>query len=206
MTEPALYAHRKQHGLTLIELLIAIAITALIGIAAATLLRAMIDNQQQIDQHHQRLSHLQHSLQVMQADLDQIVLPPGRPTLGPLGLVSSADSAEPGLLIEFIRSAAQATLHGPPEQLIRVRYRYSGTQLLRESQPISQPADPNNWQHQRLFDQLDNAQIAFFQGQWYPHQPDQLQAQPLTALRIDLQHRHWQQLQLVSLLPQGSTR
>lgn len=64
---------QRCHGFTLLELLIAVAIFALIGAMAYGGLQQVLNQQQRTEEQSQRLSDLQKAYRIMQRDLEQLV-------------------------------------------------------------------------------------------------------------------------------------
>ena len=64
---------RHQRGLTLLEVLIALSIFALIGVASFRVLSSVIDTQQTGDRHSQELATFQKALSIIDADLQQLI-------------------------------------------------------------------------------------------------------------------------------------
>lgn len=67
-----------QKGLTLLEVLIALSIFALIGVASFRILSSVIDTQQLGDIHSQKLAQFQKALMIIDTDLQQVVNRPIR--------------------------------------------------------------------------------------------------------------------------------
>lgn len=62
-----------QRGFTLLEVLIAIALFSLLGLASYQLLQRVLHSEQRIEQHEQQLRSLQRALDILQRDLWQAV-------------------------------------------------------------------------------------------------------------------------------------
>lgn len=194
----------KQRGLTLIELLIAMAVTVVIGIAGATMLNTMIRNQGQISERGQDLEQLQRSLQIMQSDLEQMVLHRdlGQHKLAPNDLITSGSSRVPGLLLEFTRLQSLPELEQPHFTQTRVRYLLEGDQLMRASSPVALPADDHNWFKQSLLAGISKVELGFYHERW-SNQLTATPVYPLQAIRLRLESKRWQIIELVSQIPAG---
>ncbi|MCC5855664.1 MAG: type II secretion system minor pseudopilin GspJ [Idiomarina sp.] len=69
---------KRQQGLTLIEVLIAIMIIALIGLASALVLSQMTASERNSAEHHKQLAELQFALLMLDRDVRQMVVRPVR--------------------------------------------------------------------------------------------------------------------------------
>ncbi|WP_370052614.1 type II secretion system protein J [Neptunomonas sp.] len=198
-----------QTGMTLIELVIAVAITAIIGLISAQLLGAMIQNSQQITDHASELERLDRGLRIIQSDFDQLVV------RGENSLLTAEDSSVPGLLIEFTRLHEQPlALHttGPAnslnsDQLERVRYVLESNNLVRYSSPVGMPIDEDHWYQNTLFTRLSQARLYFLYEDWSEQLSDATKSPgstPLGAIRFEAESDRWQHLELVSMLRTGA--
>lgn len=132
-------------GFTLIEVMIAIAIFAVVGVLASQMLGNIIRQQEIIEQRGQRLSDLQRGMNVLQRDILQLTNRAVRDQFGdPLPSVILDDE----LLLEFTRRGWRNPLGQTRSELQRVAYdlredklyRYYWTVLDRgpESEPLEQ--------------------------------------------------------------------
>lgn len=105
-------------GFTLIEVLIALTIFAIMGLASYQLLSGEVRVQQQLQQASQRIHHLQRGMQRLSQDLRQIVLRPVRADYGDNepALIGNSDS------ITFTRNGWSNALGRPRSDLQRVHY------------------------------------------------------------------------------------
>ena len=69
-------------GFTLLELLVAVAVFAVVGVMAYGGLQAVMSQQQRTNEHAQRLADLQLAYRVMQRDLEQLIDRPIRNEYG----------------------------------------------------------------------------------------------------------------------------
>lgn len=63
----------RHHGFTLIEILVAVAILAIIAVASSTVLSSVIDSAEASDTQMQELEMLQRSIMVIERDMSQII-------------------------------------------------------------------------------------------------------------------------------------
>ncbi len=129
-----------QSGFTLIEILISLAIFAIIGVICAYALRNLINMHDNISNINKRIANLNIALVIMQRDMQQIVDRPIRDSSG--HLVQSIILG--GSSLEFTNSSnidpLGTAMHS---DLQRIRYQLSGDGLTREIWPVlDQPSTP----------------------------------------------------------------
>lgn len=107
-------ACRHQTGLTLLEVLVAMSLFAVIGVASFQVLSSVIETQKVGDQHSQTLAAFQNTLTIIDRDLQQVVDRPVR--TGP-------DEIEPGLRINTGNYPLEITRGGWPNPLLLQRSR-----------------------------------------------------------------------------------
>jgi len=116
-------ARRRRHycqGLTILEVLIALSIFALIGVASYRMLTAVIGGQQATTAHSIELGHLQKAMLIMARDIEQSVARPVRMSTGeplPAVRVNSGDYK-----LELTRGGWRNPLQIPRSSLQRVAY------------------------------------------------------------------------------------
>ncbi|HES75903.1 MAG TPA: type II secretion system protein GspJ [bacterium] len=122
--------NRAPHGFTLLELLVAMAIFAFIGIMAYGGLAAMIKNSEGSRGAREQLAEVQRGLRVLDDDLSMVINRPVRDGLGSphLALMSGRDGST---LLEFTRTA-RVREGFAPSPFSRIRYRLEGEAWLRD--------------------------------------------------------------------------
>lgn len=194
----------RQHGLTLIELLIAMAVTVVVGLIGANMLSSMILNQHQVSERGLELEQLQRALQVIQSDLEQMILHRDleQHQLALNDLITVNRSNIPGLLLEFTRIQSMPKLEQPYFIYTRVRYLLIEKQLIRTSSPVAYPADDNNWSKESLISDISKVDLDYYYERW----SSRLSLRPnipLQAIRIRIESKRWHTIELVSQIPAG---
>ncbi len=139
----------RHEGFTLLELLVAMAIMALIGLLSWQVLSTVVRARERSADHLEQIDHLQRALVLMRQDLEQAVQRPVSDAQGtPLSpLLSIAATAGQGVGLEWTRAGWLNPMQEPRSDLLRVRYEMVGDELHRYSwvyldqAPGSQPED-----------------------------------------------------------------
>lgn len=149
----------RQQGFTLLELLIAVAILALIAVGSYRLLAATITTRDQAERHMQALQTLQKADMILQRDLLQAVARPIRDAFGDKqpGLILSQDAS-----LEFTRRGWRNPLQETRSQLVRVRYRVQGRKLVREHWRVLDRVRDSQPERTVLLENVDDFQIRVF--------------------------------------------
>jgi general secretion pathway protein J len=162
----------RAHGFTLLEMLVALAIFAVLGAIAYTGLNAVLRTRASVDQAAGRLAALQTTLNRMQRDIEQAVLRPIRDAYG---------DSRPALLgggtyelpLELTRGGWSNPLQRRRATLQRVAYRVQNNQLIRMSWPVLDRAPDTKPYESRLLTQVDSLRIRFLGSdhQWHTYWP-----------------------------------
>jgi general secretion pathway protein J len=129
---------RRNKGFTLLELVVALCIFALIGSASYAVLGEIITAQQRLDERADRLAGLQRWLMYSRRDLLQ---------MAPCGLsapppVVPAEQTQNTTQLNFCRRGRPNPLGAPRSELEEVEYRLEGSQLTRKAwSPAAGPED-----------------------------------------------------------------
>lgn len=121
---------RGQRGFTLVELLLALAMTALIGASAYAALEGVGQSRLAFEEKSAELAQLQRFLTVIGSDLRQASGLQNRDAEGELESVLTVNEADETFLI-FNRRGWHNPLAGPRSEMQRVYYRYDGEQIFR---------------------------------------------------------------------------
>jgi general secretion pathway protein J len=201
---------RTMRGFTLLELLIAIAIFALLGLGTYRMLDSVLQTDKVTRAHELQLRELVRAIAAFERDVLQVQ---ARPVRDPFGDVRAAllgdDLENPSL--ELTRSGWRNPLGQPRADLQRVRWQLSGEQLQRQYWTVLDQAQDSQPQVQKALEGVTALQLRYLdeQGNWQTNWPPQEsnQAEALTALpqavELVLQHRRYGEIRRLQRLPEG---
>ncbi len=157
----------SEAGFTLVELMVALAIFALISVAGVALLRSGSDTQIAVKNRLEDLSRTSRLANAMESDLAQAVARPVRDTAGqPVPAFTEADATVPNALFGFVRAGWSNFDEAPRAGLQRVAYVLEGKSLKRVGWPMLDGAQPG--EAATLIERVRSAEIRFRDdaGEW----------------------------------------
>ena len=164
---------KKANGFTLLELLIASIIFAIMAIMAYGGLNNVLDNSKASQQALKRLQQIQRSVAVLNRDISQIIERDIRDEYGNAQSYLSAGNNIDNL-IEFTRGGRVNPANLLRSSLLRVAYRFEDEQLIRLQWPQLDRAQGIEPKQTHLIDNIEKVTLRFLDGnnewqeQWPP--------------------------------------
>ncbi|WP_322980662.1 type II secretion system minor pseudopilin GspJ [Pseudomonas sp. C11] len=199
---------RSQRGFTLLELLIAIAIFALLGLATYRMLDSVLSADTVTREHERQLRELTRAISAFERDLRQVAVRPIRDGFGDPQPALHSDLAD-ATAVELTRAGWRNPLGQPRAELQRVRWQLSGEQWQRRYWRVLDRAQDSQPQVQQALDGVTGLSLRYLDkdGQWQPDWPPssvsgdaQLIGLP-RAVELRLQHRRYGELRRLIRLP-----
>ena len=208
---------RQCRGFTLLELLIAIAIFALLGLGTYRMLDSVLQTDKVTRAHEAQLRELVRAMAVFERDLLQVLARPVRDAFGDARPALLGDDSG-GASIELTRAGWRNPLAQPRSTLQRVRWQRSGEQWQRQYWRVLDQAQDSQPQVQQALEGVTSLELRYLddKGVWHETWPPSgvEAARALTALPVAvellLEHRRYGQLRrllrLPDVLPEQLTR
>lgn len=196
---------QRQGGFTLLEVLIAVTITAVIGIGVWQLLAGVISAKNGIDRVSGEFSRMQQAVVILERDLAQVLFRPVRDAYGePLPAVTTRSDH---WAIEFTRAGWRNPLQSVRSDLQRVAYEVVDETLRRHYWQVLDRAQDTEPRQQELLPGVTRLSWRFLDQNrdWQPDWPSdgQLQALPINggaqvplplAIEVVIEHRRFGQI------------
>ncbi len=192
---------RLQRGFTLLELLIAIAIFALLALATYRMFDSVMQTDQATRVQEQRMRELVRAMGALERDLTQAVERPVRDELGD-NRGAFLSEGENDQIVEFTRGGWRNPLGQARSRLQRVRWSLSGETLERRYWLVLDRAQDSKPRVQQVLDGVTALSWRFLDKEhnWQAHWPtdegseeERLESLPL-AVEMTLEHRHYGKL------------
>ncbi|TIH09243.1 type II secretion system minor pseudopilin GspJ [Pseudomonas leptonychotis] len=197
-------------GFTLLELLIAIAIFALLGLGTYRMLDSVLQTDKVTRAHEMQLRELVRAMAAFERDLLQVQARATRDAFGdPRAALLGEALDSPS--IELTRNGWRNPLGQPRSSLQRVRWQLSGEQWQRQYWTVLDQAQDSELQVQQALDGVTRLQLRYRdqEGAWHDSWPpaeknpaDALLALP-QAVELIIEHRRYGELRRLLRLPEG---
>jgi general secretion pathway protein J len=152
---------RRPRGFTLLELLIAITIFAILATFVYSGLKVVLDTEHQTSLYMQRISKLQLGLNLIQRDIAQAV---GRPVRDSYGDQQPAlkSGGISGILLELTRGGFSNPMQLSRSNLQRVGYSFEENALYRLTWPTLDRSRESEPYRQKLIDEVSSLELVFY--------------------------------------------
>ncbi len=193
----------RESGFTLVELLVALFITAILFAMGYGALSQALNNRKEVDEQAARLNAVQQALRVMEQDFELMQPRPVRDQLGS-GYENAVTLSETGLLT-FTRGGWANPAGLPRSELQRVSYLLRDGKLIRRDLPVLDATPAVPYEERELLDQVEALSFRYMDGGmvWQKTWPTQilligppqdlLRARPI-AIEVTLQLKDWGKL------------
>lgn len=172
---------QKNRGFTLIEVLVAFMIFAIIGLISSQLMSQTISANENLTARGERLGDIHRAMQIMQRDLLQLTNRPVRDRYG--------DSLQPLIIgsdgaIEFSRVGWRNPLQLPRAEVQRVGYLVQDEKLLRGYWPVLDRAQDTEPAYQTLLENVERVEFYALDASGNEHTfwPQTVPGDPSTSL------------------------
>lgn len=190
----------NQRGFTLLEVLIAMALFSLLGLACYQLLERVLHSERRIEQHEQQLRSLQRALGIFERDLAQAIVHPLDDDLSRRqALIGRADN------LRLVRGGWSNPLDQARSDVLQVSHRWENGQWLRDyHSPTGQAPGPGEVRQQRLLDGVQLKHLRYIDASGAAHSAWPALGLPLSlpqAIEIELDAPGYPDMRRVILLP-----
>lgn len=209
------YPLRRQGGFTLLEVLIAVTITAVIGLGVWQVMSGVITARDRVNELAEEFDGLQRAMLLLERDLMQVVNRSARDVYGDYQLAMTSREEDFALLLT--RQGWRNPLGSRRSGLQRVAWEYTGEELRRRYWPVVDQGQEDTSRDVLLLKGVLEFEVRFLNEQraWQPEWPTDeamaglpLGSRPETplplGLEISLEHERFGQLVRTFVLPNFS--
>lgn len=209
---PLKFPSKNQQGFTLMEMLIAVTITAVIGLGVWQVINGVVTSRDRVNDLAEEFDGLQRAMLLLERDITQIVNRPARDIYG--DYKAALTSREEDFALLLTRQGWRNPLGTRRSGLQRVAWEYTGDELRRRYWPIVDQGQEDDSRDVLLLEEVLAFEIRFLNDErsWQPEWPtDEMMAglnpgsRPETPLpmgiEITLEHERFGELVRTFVLP-----
>ena len=198
---------KSQHGFTLLELLIAVSIFALLATIAYGGLGIVLNTREHTEKRAEQLAELQLVLTIMQRDIEQATTRAVRDEYGDSKKAFIGNS-ESGSYLELTSNGHPNPLNRTRSSLRRIAYHFSEGELSRSNWPTLDSAPGATPNRETLLSDLTDARFRYldpdrkWQQSWPPEAPEGTKApiRPI-AVELTLEYKRWGEIKRLFRVP-----
>lgn len=203
--------HRQQ-GFTLMEVLIAVAITSVIGLGVWQVINSVVNSRDRVNELAEQFAAVQKVMLLLERDITQVVNRPARDIYG--DFQPALTSQQGGYTLSITRLGWRNPLRLRRSELQRVAWEYSGSELRRHYWPMVDQGQEDSSREVLLLDHVLSFEVQFLDanGNWQAQWPKQTTLAEQTpgkrpelplpkGIRITLEHEWLGELSRLFSLP-----
>lgn len=195
----------KQTGFTLIEMVVAVAIFAVVGILAFGGLNAVVNGQESLKNSAQQLKQLQLTFRYLERDFGHFINRPIRDNYGDLQYAITGDEET---AVSFSHSGWRNPANLVRSKVQRVTYAYSENTLTRYTWAHLDGAEPEESFDSKLLEDVESFKLRYLDraNQWHTTWPplnnsNPQQLPPPKTLEITIKYSNWDEIKRLFVLP-----
>lgn len=161
----------RQSGFTLIEVIIAMSIFAIVSLLAYTGLHSVITSKSHTEGSLERLRELQMTMLTLSGDMQQLIDRKGQDALG--GTLLNVSTQDSDYILAFTRSGWRNPANLPRSTLQRVAYKLDEDKLIRLYWTHVDRADDEQFVERTLISNIESLELRFLddKNQWQTNWP-----------------------------------
>lgn len=158
-------------GFTLLEVLIAVTITAVIGLGVWQVISGVVNSRDRVDELADQFAGLQRAMLLLERDLIQVVNRPARDLYG--DFQPALTSRQEEFALQLTRQGWRNPLGIRRSDLQRVAWEYTGSELRRHYWPLVDRGQEDNGRDLLLLEKVNRLQIRFLDSErtWHDQWP-----------------------------------